>query len=435
MAWSQNRVRMSTCPDLWLSGDGLMAQLRRDVRTALVAIMMAGSVLIAPACGDDDAPQSPSASPETAVPGATETPAAAEELLYARVDGSGWIYDTGTGEQRQIIESGVCERWATASWNHDGSLLAMTCGTTAASDVFITHIMDAEGAERDRLEGFRTLGWAPAGNLLLLLEEVFAADGARGDQLAIYDAGESATDAITRIEGATTGVFSPEVTSLAYYRPPGAPCTAECETGLVIRNIDDGSERGYGDVAPAAWVLGGDAIIVRPPAPITAPGGASIMSVSTGEMTPLPADAESSGFWVTPDGSRVVFLSRAEGLGLGVLHATALEVTQISGSRISYPSDHIPEQHVALTDDLIYWFDATGERSPWFSARYDGTALTHLGEAATLFMTFSVGRQFVAYPTVDTGGGESLTEVARIDGTQQVELGASGFVMAWRPGE
>jgi len=411
-----------------------MADLSRNVRIALVAITMAGFVLMASACGDDDASQSPSASPGTsAPPDVTETLPASEELLYARADGSGWIFDTGTGEQRQIIESGACERWATASWNHDGSLLAMTCGTSPTSDAFITYILEAEGSERGRLEGVRTLGWAPTGNLLLLFEEMFAADGARRDQLAIYDAAESAPEAITRIEGATTGVFSPDVTSLAYYRPADASCAPECETGLIIRDIDDGGERAYGDVAPAAWVLGGDAIIVRPHEPNASTGGASIMAVSSGEMTPFPGDSGFAGYWVTDDGSRVVFLSQAEGLGLGVLDVATLDVTQISGSRISFPSDHIPEEHVALTDDLIYWFDATGDGSPWFSARYDGTGLTQLGEAPSLFLTFSALRQFVAYPTVDTSGGESQTVVARIDGTGPVELGPSGFVMAWRP--
>jgi hypothetical protein len=82
---------------------------------------------------------------------------------------------------------------------------------------------------------------------------------------------------------------------------------------------------------------------------------------------------------------------------------------------------------------LICWFDATGVDSPWFRARYDGTGLTELGEAPSLFLTFSARRQFVAYPTADTSGGESHTTVARIDRTEPVQIGPSGFAMAWRP--
>ena len=228
--------------------------------------------LFAAACANDAAapvpptpPSSPIAVTATAPVepvGARPLPGPAEELLYLRADESVWLYDTLTGEQSQIMPSGLCERWPRPEWNHDGSRIAVSCGQTVEGDTAL-FIFDAAGTQLARIEGSSLYSWLNTPKLLLGREDSVDAQDVSHLTLTIHRVDASEAEVVRVFPEITAVSPAPDGVSLAYYRAPGAPCAPACQTGLVIHNIADATERAYGDFVPYQWLPGGESIIVQ----------------------------------------------------------------------------------------------------------------------------------------------------------------------------
>jgi hypothetical protein len=308
----------------------------------------------------------------------------------------------------------------------------MTCGTSPGSNRFETYVFDAAGNTLETLPDHRTLEWSDSNGMLLLLYAT--PEGAPNEQESLVAYNVDDLMVVAEFPGATTGSLSSDGRSVASYRPPGAACVDDCEPGLFITSLEDATESQFGDYVPLAWVSGDASLIVRSGQPAADGSGfeAFILNVETGALDPVPALNGFTQVWPAPGGNSVVYLSRLDGLGLAILDVPSLQSTEITGSKISYPSDHIPEHHVALTEDEIYWFDATGQGAPWYRANYDGTGLIELGAADSYFLRFSVSASYVSYIKPGSPEEGQPLVVATIDGDEVGDLGPSGSASAWR---
>ena len=225
-------------------------------------VLAAAAVVLAltAACGDSDTtptatprPGTPTSSPDTPAPTTTSTlPGPTEQLLYARTDHSLWLYNTATGEDSEIVPSGVCPAIQGAEWSPSGERLAFTCGPGVETDVFV---YEADGTLVERLARYSQAGWSPDSRYLVLTKVPDDPQSIEPYGGAIREYDDSGTPlGFSEIEGAVPA-FSPGGRMLVFYRAPDAACAPSCATGLTIRHLDDGTEQTYGDLLPLDWVL------------------------------------------------------------------------------------------------------------------------------------------------------------------------------------
>jgi hypothetical protein len=391
-------------------------------------------VFVFTACDDDGTPTADDTptitTSATAQADATATTPTGEQLLYARADHSIWLYDTESGTQSEIVPAGICPTVYNLQWRPDGQRFAFTCGP----GVFVYEV---DGTLVERLDQYAGAGWSPDGRHMLLRkvpDDQQVIDNFEDGVL--YSFGEAGEPGIlTTIVDALGGGFSPDGSRLVYRRPLAAPCAPGCETGLIVRDLATGDERAYGNYVAMDWVRDGTAMLVETEPPedarvaITA---AAILDLSSGQLEPVPALTGLSAIYPTVKNDTVISLGTGgvQGIVLSVVDIEQGTVAPIEGSTISFPSDHIPSSHITSTEEHIYWFDSGGF---WYRANYDGSGMEEVGEAPTVFVQFSPGVAYLAYPTYDTGREQQATIVATIDGAFHTEIGSSGFARAWRP--
>lgn len=347
-----------------------------------------------------------------------------------------WLYDTGSSEQIEIVPAGVCPAIYSPQWRPDGERFAFACGPGVDTDVFV---YAADGTLVERLDGYGGAGgsgWSTDGTHILLRkvpDDPQLIDNFEDGVLYTFSQnGEPGT--FTTIEDALPLGFSPDSRRLVYRRMPDAPCVPTCETGLIIRDLTTGEERAYGNYAVIDWVRDGSAMLVETQPPVDARQAitaAGILDLTSGELIPAPELNGVGALYPTVrDDTWVALVASGSPLSLSIVDIREGSVRPIIGSTISFPSDHIPSSHITSTEEHIYWFDV-GEPTAWYRANYDGSDKEMLSEAFTTFMQFSPSVTHVAYPS--TQDGEQATIVAHIEGHPHINIGSSGFAMAWRP--
>ncbi len=404
------------------------------------SIVLVLAALCVFACNDSDEGQAPRDS-QTRPSASSETPPSVtpsvtsvalggpdEELLFVGPDQSLRLYNTLTGQQRKVVAAGTCESWYELAWSGDGSRFAAICGPGVDTDVLV---YEADGTPVERIEGRSgPITWRPDGRQLLISR---LQDTDNGWMLELRSYGPTGPAAgISDLPNiALWTPFSPDGRMLAYYRLKDAACAPGCTTGLIVRNVSDGSERSFGDFAPFAWVLDGRKLIVKADyqrAEVSFVNDPYLLDVDTGATTPAPELRSDLGYWVSDDaGPNVVLLDTDAGLGLAVADLNSHQKTRIEGSRISFPSDHIPQGHILIHDRDVLWLDAG---TAWYRVDVEGSGLARLHETDSLFGWFSPSASFIALGVPDD---PQHTMVWAIDGSASVDLGPSGFGAAWRP--
>jgi len=235
---------------------------------------------------------------------------------------------------------------------------------------------------------------------------------------------------------AESPVWSPDG-RLAAYRPPGLDLGG---SDTAFLDIYRGGEATAipGDYRPLVWVRSSaDAPIVAsnyvPPLDVAARYEASLLVLATRQPVRIPELDDSNQFWVSPDGTRGVLISRTEEIGLSAIDFRTLEINPIPGSRISFPSDFIPRQHVMFSADgaYVYWADA---RAPLgiYRAALDGGAAELIGSITGVGRAdFSRDFSKVAYFAIGSGTAPELW-TANLDGSDPRRLVVLN-AFAWRP--
>lgn len=399
-------------------------------RLAIFAIFLG---LIANACIGSATPRSTPTRSETVSPAigvGTEIPSRngpPDQLLYVRRDNSMWLYTADGSGERQISDGAACPDAQAIKWAPDGSRFAARCN---APDSFVV-VMDAAGRVIDRIAGdWFAYQWSPDSRVLSLEHPRVLLYSDETVRLRNY--GPAGPGYITDLSNVDVQAgFSPTGDLYAFFRQSDARCAPGCLTGLVLRDLQTGTEQRLGEHRPVAWVLNGSALLAL--ANCAQPqdcfkNDAFLIDVSSGHETMLSAVWGHDEFWTNEDGSKLVVIQRVpDGIGLAVLDAHSLTVTPILGSSISYPSDHIPHDHVAIVGDSLYWLDAT---SAWYRASLDASGLRKLGDTEASTGRFSADGAYVALVIPDM---EPALILELSDGVGRVDVARSARDFAWRP--
>lgn len=400
---------------------------------ALVVAVMLAQV----ACGDDDGgePASPTVTAEvTTSPTASTTPGrTVEEIAYVEAGGDIWLAPADGGEARLFAETHEdCLNPGQLLWSPDGEYLACI---GASGNAPTTHfaIYGTDGAliftEEGPVDHFR---WSPdSGRFAYTIM-------ASGQAELHVRPVAGPKDEETSVGRAENPIWSRDG-RLAAYRPPGTDigggpsAFVDIYTGAAALTIP-------GDYYPLAWVSDVEILVATNRQPPNEFGRyefeANMLHPATHQTTRVPAlDGHAGFFWVSPDGSKAVFLPFEPGLRLAVVDFETLAVAAIPDSHIGFPSEYIPAEHVAFAADgqTVFWADVT-EQADIYAAALDGTPPVKLGTIEdAVFLQFSPDRTRVVY---GAGGDSPGIWTANIDASNAHVIRAANnaaFVFAWRP--
>ncbi len=403
----------------------------RFLHLSLIAVGCAALVLAACAGGDD--------SGEARIQ---------DQLAYLDADGALWLVNAADSQRKKLAEDGECP--AGITWSPTGNRLI--CGSGDGRVV-----MDAEGTVVGKIEmpGLRSLHWSPSGEAILYWTYERVAEETEYDLFLADDSGGLLAElGPVDIAGVRPAqgyggfpLWSPDGSQLTY---------RSADTGETrIYSLDTGTEQVLeGDYHPLGWTLDGAALLVAAnyqPAPEAMAFPfyeVNLLDISSRDLVRrLPELDSRFQFWISPDGSYVLALTRfnegMHGPGLAVLDLQTGQFTPIANSVISNPTDQIGKRQVRFSPDggQIYWVD-TGPPATIYTASNDGTGLTKLGEFPSLGAALSPDLTAVAYNVSDDDVDSMTLYLAEVGGqnVRQVDYrsfagqgSASPFQFGWRP--
>ena len=331
-------------------------------RTLAITLQAVALLLVAAACDDSGEPDrnpAPSVTSATeATASATPQPAASavasrtsDELSYI-ADGAIWLAD-GASPPRRFADAAACGHGSQLQWSPTGRRLACT----------------------SHYEPFRIAAWDDEGRLLTTVEPPdprFFLSWAPSGDAQLYSIGGQTY--IVDSSGATVAEFSDMDLGASFHSDPVDTFWSATGDRLAYWSTTTNEARVYSPHEgtseplpmpghPIAWVLNDTALLM---ATNYVPAGenlvparfeAYLFTLSTGRIERRPELDNATELWLSPDRSVAAFLSPAGGLAL--IHLAGGEVTPIPGSRISYPSEGIPNDHVRFTTDgtAVHWLD------------------------------------------------------------------------------
>ena len=190
-----------------------------------------------------------------------------------------------------------------------------------------------------------------------------------------------------------------------------------------------------------AWVLGGRSLLVATehnPDCYVVCFQAQLLDLADGGMVRVPILDNGRTFWPAPDGAMAVTYTRAEEgaafpIVVALLDFTTLSLTSIPGSSIGYPSEYIPQEHLAFEPDGtgFAWADVAWTHA-LFRANPDGSGLTRLSALLPFRIAFSPDVREFAYGTTGRVGEPRFLHTANLDGSGDVRVGVAS-AYAWRP--
>jgi WD40 repeat protein len=350
------------------------------IRTPLAAAALAVALIaLAAACKSaEEAP--PTLTPETtATPTATPTtvPASRAQLAYTGEDFVLWLVDSDGTNKTTLADSpcdGPSRDPVDLKWSPAGDALGVYCSATGRNDLVLLGI---DGQEIHRIDNVSQSFWSPDGRYLA------------------YQAGDQEVRMLDLETMADTSVAT-DAWLLDWPLPHRI---------LVGLNVEDA---GLGSNYDAHW-----------------------LDLGTGETEPVPRFDDMHQFWLSPDASKAVVITpdRANMLAIYDLHTR--EEKPIAGSVIGFPSEGIPSRQLVISSDgaRFYWAEASDQPAMIYRANMDGSGLTNVGSAPSLFVWLS-GDGKAAY--VRVGAPAPIGIVDTNTGTS-VEV-AEGFgPLAWRP--
>lgn len=369
-------------------------------RIAPMAAIVLLLVLLA-ACGEATPSPTVSATPTARPAGSGETPIGTpalrepfEQLTYTGPDGAIRLVDANGANDHVFIEepcNGSSSAWRALPWARDGERFTYLC---PHEQDFTLVVVDADGLEIARAEQVDTYKWSPDGRRVAMQRH----DGEWPDQ--------------------TFEVSLLDVSNLA-------------ETVLAK------------DAQLLEWV-GGEHVMLGRDLEF---GGfdflfdAYLHDVS-GASEPMPRFDNQREFWVAPDGATAIVLTEWDeersGFRMAVYEFGTGEETDIEGSAIGYPSEHIPDAQLAFSPDAstIYWTNANEEDPALWRASTAGGPAQLVASIGTSFAVVSPGGR-VAYwgqppePDAPETGQDVLTIEDAVGGGRVAITRGSG-VLAWR---
>lgn len=378
----------------------------------------------------------------TAIPGTpTATPASSAsdpryEITYVN-QGALWLTQLGVDTPPRKLLDGEC---VDIRWSPSGDRLVCRLPGTPDRATFMLRIVDGTGKSVVDIADASGFVWSPSGSHLAYLADPSLQNAFR--MFIVDKNGQAVTDLPTAYKafGPVGIVWSPESAAVAYGHPLGIS-SYHLATGRQMALLNDASS------FPLAWVRQGQAVLIATEQRECerACYKAAVLDIGTGRTTPVPALDNSIDHWVSPDASLAVFVSnqvengRIAGIGLGILDFSNQVITPITGSSISYPSDHIPTQHVVWTPDSshVYWFHsgASWGEGGVYRARRDGQEFTQIKDwgpepvFGAIRFSPDVRKALILRPVSQTGTWRLLD--LQTNAETQASL-PSGF-QGWRP--
>lgn len=397
----------------------------------LLAAILAAA-LIATACAGDDDGGERSATPGEGSPVVTVAPTAAatgtapsgaSALLVYVLDGNLFTYEPEQGVKESL--GAACDGFANLTAARAGAAFISRChagGTTTLRvwrEGAIRKQRTVEGESFSPAESFSNDGRYYA----------YIVPGADGG-LDLETGAVLLDTSPHRVANVQPGhAWAPNDARIAFCRPAGDACM------LGVFDVDAGAEIMTDiDARPLGWAARGRIVAALNYVPSQDPGvprayDAALIDVDTGTETPFPALDDRYQLWFSPDGGYAATTVREAQLPLrvAVIDLASGDITTIPESQISFPSDHIPPDHVQFGDDgYLYWLDGPLPTT-LYRARLPGGAAERLVEAPG-FVTFAPAVDWIAvhrYSTSPDGDMPALIVQPRREGgaQQRVEEG------------
>lgn len=388
----------------------------------LLLIALAITSMLAMACTDDNTEPDPLATAKAGPPSDFIGP----RLVYLTPDGLFRYKPTRDTAER--IGDG-CPRFARISVAPNGDYFATQCSPSESEETLALWISDGRPAGTLDLPaaGGSTLAFAAQPFVYALVTHPPEPGAAT---IRVVDRPPE-TDLVLPpvllegVDGYTA--WSPDGTMLAYYRLAGVRCSPSCEPGLTLWDIEDGQEVATNiDARPLQFIddrrlLVANAFDTAATFPTYT---AMLLDLDSGAMTPVPRLDNGAQFWLSPDRAKAAVIGPVPGSqqGVSILDLASLEETPVPGSRISFPSDHIPPPNVFFAGNDIYWVDQPFPNSVLYRAKLNGTQLEQLLDVEAFVLRISPDKSLVAYK----GAGSNSITIANIDGSEPRAVPDSG---------
>jgi hypothetical protein len=325
------------------------------ILTALLALASA-------ACGEDGdrSPTAVAPSPAVAV---SATPAPPVPwLLYA--DQQGLLRYTPEDGSRRRIGDG-CDGFVHLTAASAGGVFAVQCQSPTTASLQIWR------GDAPLIEQTIDAPFSPIVS--------FSNDGSRYAYF-VPAADERATIAVYgEVRDGATPLRVDGVTSAWAWAPDGrlALCRAR-DSGCTVTIVDDAGVHDTGfDVQPRGWASDGRLLAAQ--AYVDAPDlgidryEAVLLNLESGERTRVPVLDDAPQLWFSPQGryaARYRYDEAAQVIRMEVVELATGEARTIAGSRIGFPSEGIPAEHVKFEGDRYLWWadvplpEATIYRAP-----------------------------------------------------------------------
>jgi hypothetical protein len=393
-------------------------------RPALVTAVLC-LALACVACGDAGAPSpTPGGASPSAITGGEPTPdnepasaASAPWLVYS--DAAGLLrYNPEDGARQGIGDA--CPQFTSIVGARAGGAWALRCQSQMGTSITIWKD-DAVVARRDI---------DPAGFGTLIS---FSADGSHYAYL-VSGAGEARDLVYGEVRVGAEPQQHRDV-EFAYAWAPVGDRLAFCaitDGGCALTITDAGfTNAGPHDVRPLGWSDGARSRILGAQGFQDAPDlaidryEAVLLDLQTGERTRVPALDDAQQLWFSPSGryaARTRYDEAAQLIRVEVVELATGEARTIPASRISYPSEGIPQDHIRFEgDETIWWVESAPSTIYRAPLGTDGAAETVVS-LATHAPQISPDFRRVAYTTFDETTRLATLRVANIDGTDAVEI-------------
>jgi DNA-binding CsgD family transcriptional regulator len=371
---------------------------------------------------------------------------AGHELAYVLPGGPLSLVNVDSGQQRTLADDGVCGY--SIAWSPTGETIACLNPGGGANDTPSRIVLlDTVGTVVAQIDepGLVDMYWSPAGTALLYGANVPGSTTERRYRIADPSGRQIADLGVWDPTGLVwpgqasygTALWSPDGQKIAFKRSLQDPMT--------IYSIDVPQQETAvnGNFAPLAWALGGSALVVaqnyEPPQQdgqsptyaanvldlglMAAPGSPVHAAVAAENLTRIDVLDNGVQFWLSPDGSRAVYVTRdqrADGLpGLGMLDLRTGKAAPIAGSQIeSHGND--TRNWVSFSQDGTYVYWEAGDKAG-YRAKIDGSGLTKLFELDEVGFEWSSDHQKIAYTHGELNGADYTNGlfVADGDGTGQ----------------
>ncbi len=407
--------------------------------------------LLTAACGgggdNDQSPTDSTTSSSASTPSPSSTPALSGPSL--RRDAStadiaffkaGLLYlDEGMGgDLRRLTAGDECmqdPKWGSLTWSPDGAKLLCTSGDLKAL------IVDADGRLLGKTEGYiYNCAWSP--DSINLLCQV-------GSDKAVLTLFDSNLKKIAEIPDSIPfgGVY--RLDGLSFWSPDGdlfAYYSGENNEAIVASRSDPAQTIRLPDHRPLAWLDTSRLIVGQgtwdTDFTTTTRFETSTWNVDTDAVERLPGldydGAEGlrhQQAWLLPDATRaLVIVPRNEyPLGLAVIDIDTGEITEITGSKIGYPSEGVPPRNIWLSNDGVHlWWAEVSTGTLLQRTALDNLEAQDMGHRNGYPMSVSGDARAIAFASALGSSTELVVE--NFDGSGRTVLsGDLNTPFTWRP--